>query len=160
MNLAARVHSVVAAEPAMSGGQVASTARQSLVVRRLWQGAAGAAVAAGVAAVSVFWLRSQAPLAPETLVAQTPAAESVVAQDTSGPDRYVVPATVESRAIVPTTELANYVVAHSEYSAPLSRRNLLSSLVASEAGTAQASDESEEAIAADKAPDPHAQDPQ
>ena len=33
-------------------------------------------------------------------------------------------------SVVPTAELANYVVAHSEYSAPLSRRNLLSSLVA------------------------------
>lgn len=160
MNLAARVHSVVAAEPAMSGEQVASTAPQGFMTRRLWQGAAGVAVAAGVAAVSVLWLRSQAPFATETLVAQTPASERFVPEDTSGSDRYVVPATVESRTVVPTTELANYVVAHSEYSAPLSRRNLLSSLVASEAGTAQASDESEEATAAEKAPDPHAQDPQ
>jgi hypothetical protein len=33
---------------------------------------------------------------------------------------------------VPATELANYVVAHSEFTTPVSRRNLLSALMASE----------------------------
>jgi len=33
---------------------------------------------------------------------------------------------------VPSAELANYVVAHSEFSAPVNRRNMLSALVASE----------------------------
>jgi hypothetical protein len=43
-------------------------------------------------------------------------------------------------------ELANYVVAHSEFSAPLSRRNLLSALVASESGTGGTQDQSEDAV--------------
>jgi hypothetical protein len=34
--------------------------------------------------------------------------------------------------IVPATELAKYVVAHSEYSTPVNRSNLLSALMASE----------------------------
>ena len=35
--------------------------------------------------------------------------------------------------MVPSAELANFVLAHSEYSAPVNRRNMLSALVASEA---------------------------
>ncbi len=42
------------------------------------------------------------------------------------------PPAVERTPIVPSAELANYVVAHSEFSAPVNRRNLLSALVASE----------------------------
>ena len=53
--------------------------------------------------------------------------------------------------MVPTAELANYVIAHSEFSAPMSRRNLLSALVASEsaneAGTGETRDESDNANA-------------
>jgi hypothetical protein len=48
------------------------------------------------------------------------------------PESYVVPAIVERTPIVPSAELANYVVAHSEFSAPVNRRNMLSALVASE----------------------------
>jgi sigma-E factor negative regulatory protein RseA len=145
INLAAKIRHVVAAEPALSGAHVAGKAGRSPVARRLWQGTAAVALAASVAAVSVFWLRAQSPLGAETLVAQTPAAAGPAAADTGAPDTYVVPVTTESRPMVPTAELANYVVAHSEYSAPLSRRNLLSSLVASETGTAPASQGSEEA---------------
>jgi hypothetical protein len=37
---------------------------------------------------------------------------------------------------VPSTELANYVVAHSVFSSPVARRNLLSAFMTSESGTA------------------------
>jgi hypothetical protein len=37
---------------------------------------------------------------------------------------------------VPATELANYVVAHSMFSPPVARRNLLSSFMTSEPGAA------------------------
>ncbi len=37
--------------------------------------------------------------------------------------------------VVPATELANYVVAHSDFSSPVRRRNLLSALMVSEPGT-------------------------
>jgi hypothetical protein len=43
------------------------------------------------------------------------------------------------------TELANYVVAHSEFSSPMTRRNLLSALMAGESGTGGTSAGSEEA---------------
>jgi hypothetical protein len=39
---------------------------------------------------------------------------------------------VERKSIVPSAELANFVLAHSEFSAPVNRRNMLSALVASE----------------------------
>jgi hypothetical protein len=39
---------------------------------------------------------------------------------------------------VPSTELANYVVAHSMFSSPVARRNLLSAFMTSEAAGAVA----------------------
>jgi hypothetical protein len=100
----------------------------------------------------VLWIRAQAPVGGEALVAQNVAAPSAMSQtirgqgnlpqaDDSAPESYVVPATVERTPIVPTAELANYVVAHSEFSAPMSRRNLLSALVASESANEAGTDE-------------------
>jgi hypothetical protein len=78
------------------------------------------------------------------VVAQTPvtAAGAIVGQN-AGPS-YVVPKVIPRRSIVPSTQLANYVVAHSEFSSPVNRRNLLSALMASESGTAGAPAGSEE----------------
>ncbi len=54
------------------------------------------------------------------------------------PDSYVVPAgSLQGPALVAPTELANYIVAHSEYSAPLMRRNALSALVAGDSAVPQ-----------------------
>ena len=54
------------------------------------------------------------------------------------PDSYVVPAAVtQGPALVAPTELANYIVAHSEYSGPLMRRNALSALVGGESTVPQ-----------------------
>jgi sigma-E factor negative regulatory protein RseA len=160
INLTSRIRNVVATEPALSGEQVASAAGQNPATRRVWKGAAAVAVAASVAAVSLFWLRSQSQLDAQTLVAQSqpvaaPATDAEDAQAT-----YVVPAATESRLMVPTTELANYVVAHSEYSAPLNRRNLLSSLVASETGNVSTAEESEEALQPVEAIGTHVKDAQ
>jgi hypothetical protein len=44
----------------------------------------------------------------------------------------VPPAARSAAALVPATELANYVVAHSMFSPPVARRNLLSSFITSE----------------------------
>ena len=62
----------------------------------------------------------------------------------AAPDSYTVPKTLARRSIVPSTQLANYVVAHSEFSSPVNRRNLLSTLMASEPGTAGVQSGSEE----------------
>jgi sigma-E factor negative regulatory protein RseA len=111
---------------------------------------AGASIAAGVAAVSIFWLRGQED--PQITLANNPVTESIVlapeaagtvvalntappveARVSSGePDRYVTPAPSSSASIAPPARLANYVVAHSEYSGPLSRRMALLGLVATD----------------------------
>ena len=138
--LAGRVSAVILDEPALAA---AYTARRSGV--RWWQPLAGAAVAVGVALVSVLWLRAQAPLAGAPLsahltaplaTATVPGAAVVPAAAAGGPDSYVVPRAPAVRAVVPSTELANYVVAHSVFSSPVTRRNLLSAFMSSESGAA------------------------
>jgi sigma-E factor negative regulatory protein RseA len=144
--VAARVSAAISSEPALAGEEVRpGRSGGSRLIQRWWQPVAGTAVAAGVAALSVMWLRSQAPLGTETIIAQNSAPAEVSEQTISvAPQSYTTPA-VNPRNAVPVAELANYVVAHSEFSAPLSRRNLLSSLVASE-GTAGTQDQSEDAV--------------
>jgi hypothetical protein len=140
--IARRVSLMVGSEPALAGG---SAPRHS--PRRWVRPAAGAAVAAGVAAVSILWLRVHTPgtvLAPPELAAvaasrvSAPAlVASAPARRPGGPDSYVVPPAARGAlAVVPATELANYVVAHSMFSPPVARRNLLSSFMTSEPGAA------------------------
>jgi negative regulator of sigma E activity len=133
---------------------------------------AGASIAAGVAAISIFWLRTQDDAQP--MLANNPVPESVVlAPETTGttvalntapsvgprvsngePDRYVTPAPSSSANIAPPARLANYVVAHSEYSGPLSRRMALLGLVATDPSEVPATiDQSAEQGAAAGAPD-------
>jgi negative regulator of sigma E activity len=141
--VAGRVSAALSSEPALSVEAVhqPAGARQY----RWWQPIAGAGLAAGVAAVSIFWLRSQAlpdgshAVAP-VLVVRTealaaPAAQAL--QNAIAPsDTFVVPPVSQrSMMVVPATELADYVVAHSAFSWPISRGNLLSALMVSEPGT-------------------------
>jgi hypothetical protein len=114
-------------------------------------------IAAGVAALSLVWLQRM-PIesggAEPALVASVPAAatdanpvetvtpaaggrdgidaEVVLAPAMAGePDSYVVPALPASQARpLSSAQLANFVVAHSEFSGSLSRRSVLSALVA------------------------------
>jgi negative regulator of sigma E activity len=149
--VAGRVSAVILAEPELS----ASAAPQHVVRggRRWWRGAAGAAVAAGVAAVSIFWLRAQNPQAPATAQLSIPASSSglVAASDrqpntSATPDSYVTPRPPAVRAMaVPTTELANYVVAHSMVSSPVARRNLLSAFMTSDPNAAGVDEPPDEA---------------
>jgi hypothetical protein len=101
--------------------------------------------------MSILWMRSQALTEGAPVVAQTAATVAAAGnaetktRSTGEPDSYVVPRQpAERRMVVPGTQLANYVVAHSEFSSPVTRRNLLSALMASESGTAGASAGSEE----------------
>jgi len=138
-NLAARVSAVISAEPALTSDAVAQRGVRKVAGMRWWQPVAGGAIAAGVAAMSVLWIRALAPVGGETLVADNTAAPAAVTQTVAvtAPASYVVPAAVERRTVVPA-ELANYVVAHSEYSGPISRRMALLGILASENGTAPA----------------------
>jgi negative regulator of sigma E activity len=136
--------------PAAPGSvKAASNARWA----RLMRPVAGASIAAGVAALSIVWMRTDTgpdPMLAST-AAETPASESIVltpdaapstlasnapaASRTSSsgePDVYVTPAPSSSPGIAPPARLANYVVAHSEYSGPLSRRMALLGLVAAD----------------------------
>jgi sigma-E factor negative regulatory protein RseA len=136
--LAGRVSAVILAEPALATGH---GARRAGV--RWWQPVAAAAVAVGVALVSVLWLRAQIPLAGAALsahlsapTATVPSAAVVPAAAAGTPDSYVVPRAPVARAMaVPSIELANYVVAHSVFSSPVTRRNLLSAFMTSESGS-------------------------
>ena len=112
---------------------------------------AGASIAAGVAAMSILWLRNQD--ADPEMMAAAPAAESIVleaesptpavltastqpqpeARPSNGePERYSTPAPTTQTSIVPPARFANYVVAHSEVSGPLARRMALLGIVGAE----------------------------
>jgi negative regulator of sigma E activity len=142
--LARKVNAAILAEPALGAG--ATPQRAPLSGWRWRQGVAGLAVAASVAAVSIFWLRGQAPLATGPVAARVVSPVQQVLATTqvaasSAPagqaDSYVVPRTPAGRpVVVPITELANYVVAHSAVSSPVARRNLLSAFMTSEPGAA------------------------
>jgi negative regulator of sigma E activity len=141
--LARKVNAAILAEPALGAG--ATPQRAPISSWRWRQGVAGLAVAASVAAVSIFWLRGQAPLATGPVAARVAAPVQALATTqvaaSSAPagqaDSYVVPRTPAGRSVVvPITELANYVVAHSAVSSPVARRNLLSAFMTSEPGAA------------------------
>jgi negative regulator of sigma E activity len=141
--LARRVSAAISSEPVLAAEPAPQPKKQWSY--RWWQPVASAAAVAGVATVSILWMRSQSP-EPISAAAQigAPALATVAASAVAGrarvstgePDSYVVPKSPGRRLVVPSTELANYVVAHSEFSSPVTRRNLLSAFMASESGTA------------------------
>jgi len=142
---------------------------------RMARPAFGAGIAAGVAALSILWLRAEPVDSPQilaateapgqhiTLVAE-PAAPTVAMtnlqrpRDTSGAaGDYSTPPNGSATSMAPPARLANYVVAHSEYSGPLSRRLALSGLMAgestNESGAANDSSSQTGASQADQKPD-------
>ena len=143
--VAGRVSAALSREPELraDGAQVAGRPAPS----RWWQPLAGAGLAAGVAAASIFWLRSQAlpggaQVAAPVLVAGTATVAVRAAQpmlqsrSVVMPDSFVVPPVPQqAMMVVPPTELADFVMAHSAFSSPVTRGNLLSALMVSEPGT-------------------------
>ena len=164
-----RVQAAIAQEPTYGEGtqgeavaRPAAVAKASETTPQRWSRfawpAAGASIAAGVAAVSILWLRGMqeppldtfqagvtAPqsivLTPETtgitVALNSPPEPGPIEQETIGEGgSYSTPAPSNSNTIVPPARLANYVVAHSEYSGPLSRRMALLGIVGAEGGDA------------------------
>jgi negative regulator of sigma E activity len=164
-----RVSSMVAQEPTYGDGTVdtATASTQSVVApaaavkssasarwARFARPVVGASIAAGVAALSIMWLRTDMGTGAETnpMLASNPVPQTIVlAPETTGttvalnqtpaaartpsngePEVYVTPAPSSSAGLAPPARLANYVVAHSEYSGPLSRRMALLGLVATD----------------------------
>ncbi len=126
---------------------------------------AGFASAAAVAALAILWMRAEGParlaqnrpappavVAPPSVTAAAPAPQLLATvqpeparsaspplRSAGEPDSYVTPAAAsEAPVLVPPTELANYIVAHSVYSGPLMRRNALSALVGGDAAASAA----------------------
>jgi negative regulator of sigma E activity len=138
--LAGRVSAVLLAEPALTAQSVPSVPQRAGL--RWWQPVAATALAAGIAAVCVMWLHTQAPGYGASLTAQlstapisrdSPVIPASVALSAGQPDSYTVPRVPKTLPnVVPSTELANYVVAHSMFSPPVARRNLLSAFMTSE----------------------------
>ncbi|HTY49570.1 MAG TPA: sigma-E factor negative regulatory protein [Steroidobacteraceae bacterium] len=148
--VAPRVSAAVSGEPGLSGAGL----RRGMPLGWL-QGLAGAATAAGVAALAIAWMRSQSTVqlaqvpvpepvsaalsspaaAPAPVVAAPAPVLGAVAARAGGasePDSYVVPTGVQQSAALAPAEVADYIVAHSEYSTPLIRGAVLSALVAGE----------------------------
>jgi negative regulator of sigma E activity len=120
---------------------------------RWWSGALAASLVAAVAGVSVTMLRDAA-LRQGRAVALVPAASMSVARvagavdsaaapapaadarapNGTGTPSYVTPAERGATNTFLRTQLADYIVAHSAFSTPLVRRNLLSELVTGEDG--------------------------
>jgi hypothetical protein len=124
-----------------------------------------------VAAMSIMWLRTD--VGPDPMLASNPLTETIVlAPETTGttvalndtapvaerapsngePDAYVTPAPSSTASIAPPARLANYVVAHSEYSGPLSRRMALLGLVATDPEAVVPEDQNADAAGAADAP--------
>jgi anti-sigma factor RsiW len=146
--LARRVSVAIALEPPVVAEPMRPRSRR--FASRWWAPVGGVAVAASVAVAAILWVRFESSPADSQVVAKAASGTPGVGQSAGSltvantPDRYVVPKVIPRRSIVPPTQLANYVVAHSEFSSPVNRRNLLSALMASESGTAGAQSGSEE----------------
>jgi negative regulator of sigma E activity len=122
--------------------------------KMLWNGALAATLVAGVAGLGVSMLRTAALGTGGLTMAAAPASRTAVLSDTvtpvvagiagpgaaaapipamsSEPGSYVTPS---GNALAPTmlrTRLADFIVAHSYYSVPLLRRNVLTELMTSE----------------------------
>lgn len=155
--LASRVSAAISSEPALAAEPTPQPKKR--LGSHWWQPVASAAAVAGVAAVSILWLRYQEPVTSQgaavalttpavpvgaTVAASMTGSSAVMPVGNAEPESYVVPKSPGRRLVVPSTELANYVVAHSEFSSPVTRRNLLSAFIASESGTTGTSVGSEE----------------
>lgn len=124
----ARVNRAIDGEPlvAVDPARVAGAARW-------WRPLAGAAVAAGVAAIAVVALQQRAG-APRMATLPAASTASGAAAPLAAKNRealsYTVPAALsDAPTALPAARLTNYVFAHSKYSSFLDQRNVLSGLI-------------------------------
>ena len=150
-NLAVRVNTAISSEPAVVVTKSVENVREQprRAMPRWLMPLSSVALAASVAAGAILFLRYESPaqVASQPGPATSGSSQTLVANTAASPvapDSYVVPKTLPRRSVVPSTQLANYVVAHSEFSSPVNRRNLLSAFMASESGTAGAPSGSDE----------------
>jgi len=97
---------------------------------RWWRPFAGAAVAAGVAAVAVVALQQRAVAPALRSAVPLTAHTSVPAPASREAISYTVPATLPAApAAMPPARLTNYVFAHSRYSSGLAQRGVMADLL-------------------------------
>ena len=130
---AAKVSAAIAAEPEAESRSVVAKPRKVAAALQWLRPAVGSAIAAGVAAVAVFWVQPDAPQPAQVAQSAEQGAIALPAS-TLDPSSYTVPTNTGSIAFIPATRLTNYVVAHSEYSSPLGRRTVLSGVLSDEDG--------------------------
>jgi sigma-E factor negative regulatory protein RseA len=134
-----RVNFSIDGEPAAAAGHTSRT-RAPL----WWRPFAGAAVAAGVAAIAVVALQQRA-IAPSlrpvaAVTAQNAAAQGAAAQGAAPaqiaavqaqhePISYTVPAPSDAPAAMAPARLTNYVLAHSRYSSGLDQRGVVADML-------------------------------
>lgn len=126
-NVAARVRAAIAVEPSLGAPG-----------RPRWlRPAAGLAVAASVALATVLllprWMPGQGGAVPAAVVAAAPApgvVPVVVAAEDDPAVAYTTPPAPSSdpAGVLPPAQLASYLVAHSEYTLPLTRRNVVTTV--------------------------------
>jgi sigma-E factor negative regulatory protein RseA len=123
---ATRVSAAIEADSGPAGATAPDVANGATKSR--WFGPlAGLSIAAGVAVVAVG-LMNRAPDASQSVVAV--ADRPGMAGDPSLSEAsYVVPEITVTGPLVPSARLTNYVMAHSEYSSPIGRRNVLSNML-------------------------------
>ena len=127
-SFAARVRAAVAAEGSRKGVD------RGRSLGRWLRPVGGLAIAASVATVAILGLQRTQQLDP-AVATPVVASSSVPATAIGGPAideqaSYTVPAPSTGAPVMPAGRLTSYVVAHSEYSSPLGRRNVLSGIIA------------------------------
>ena len=127
-SFAARVRAAVAAEGSRKGVD------RGRSLARWLRPVGGLAIAASVATVAILGLQRTQQLDP-AVATPVVASSSVPATAIGGPAideqvSYTVPSPSTGAPVMPAGRLTSYVVAHSEYSSPLGRRNVLSGIIA------------------------------
>jgi sigma-E factor negative regulatory protein RseA len=155
--LARRVSQAIYTEPSLAEGPALRRPRR--LAAAWWQPVASSAVAAGVATAAILWMRTQGAIeAPPPRIADTaaPAPAPVASRGGSSASSYVVPRVVpDQRLVVPGTQMANYLIAHSQVSSPVAGQTMtLAALVAGDGpGTAGTSPGSEDLFPPDDVQD-------
>lgn len=154
---AMRSEPVAGASPGFAGRVSEAIARPSVArrsTRMAWKAMFGSVMVAGVAGVAVLVMRADIGDAglgvePQPIVVasqriELPASATRIVGNE--PASYVVPPEPGrgSVAVLPA-QLANYVLAHSEYSSPLTRSGLLSSVVSNEQFAAEVAAQQQQA---------------
>lgn len=142
-NVAARVRAVVSREPALGKAGRGAAARWLRPI-------AGLAIAAGVAAATVMVLPGgplESSQAPERVAAVAPPVADVIpvvaaVDDVDElPQTYTTPpAPAGSANVLSPAQLASFLLAHSEYTDPLSRRSVVTGTPEAPAGAGPAAD--------------------